>query len=108
MPAEIRVLGDMVNDHGRPAFTDLVTDSGRDLQFAAWLQAELDVVLDAAGDSAISRDPRDRGEAHPSRLANDVKDGRDSGDARDREEIGLNRVPGGRRGCGVAHWMSAG
>ena len=58
------VLGDMIDHHQLAAGTDLVADGGLDLQFAAGLEAEGDIVLHRAAHPAIVGDPGDGGKAH--------------------------------------------
>jgi hypothetical protein len=66
---------------------DLVADRGLDLQLAAGLEAELNVVTDGAGDPPILGDPGYGGKAHPRNAAHDFKDGGHSIDAIDSGNI---------------------
>ena len=71
----MRILGDVIDDDGLPARADLVADGGLDLELAARLEAERDVVADAAGNPAVLGDTRDRGEPHAGHAAHDIQDG---------------------------------
>ena len=80
------VLSDMIDDHRLAMIADLVADRGFDLELAARLQAEGDLVAHRAGDPAVLGDPRDGGEAHAGGAADDFEDGRHRVDRRDRAE----------------------
>ena len=69
------------------AGADLVADGGLDLQLAAGLQAEIDLVAHLAGDPAVLGDPRHGGEAHAGGAAHDLEDGRHRIDAPDRGDV---------------------
>ena len=53
-----RVFGNVVDDNGLAVLADLVADRGLDFQLAAGLQAEGDVVANAARNPAVFRDTR--------------------------------------------------
>jgi hypothetical protein len=88
MAAEGFVLGHVVDDDGLPGLADLVADRSLDLQLAAGLKSELNIVTDGACDPAILGHPGNGGKPHPGTAAHDFKDGRhgvnaiDSGDIR--------------------------
>ena len=88
MPTIGRVLGDVVDDYGVSAASDLVADRGLDLQLSARLQPKLDLVAHRTDDPARFRDPRDSGEAHPCHPAYDVEDFGNRADACDGRDIG--------------------
>jgi hypothetical protein len=90
--AERFVLGDVIDHDELPAAADLVADRGRDLQLAAWLQAELDIVAHGAGDPAVLGHARHSGETHPCRAAHDVEDHRHGVDPRDRGQIRVDVI----------------
>ena len=75
-----------------PRCADLVADGGLDLELAAGLQAEVDLVAHRAGDPAVLGDARDRGKAHAGGAADDVEDGRNRVDAADRVDVVLEVV----------------
>ena len=87
MLAEHLVLGDVV-DHDRVArLAHLVADRGLDLEFAAGLQPERDLVVDRKADPALRRHARDRREAHAGDAAHHVQDCRDRRNRLDRVDI---------------------
>ena len=92
MAAERRILGDMVDNDGLPGAPDLVEDGGLDLELAARLKSELNVIENRAGDPSVLGHARDRGKAHPRRAADDVENCRNGVDARDRVDVGLQFV----------------
>ena len=77
------VLGHMVDDNRLSALTDLVAKRGLDLQFAAGLQSEVDIVADAARDPTVFGHARNRSKTHPRRSAHNAKNRRDRLDAAD-------------------------
>ena len=83
------VLGDMVDDDRLTAFADFMANRGFDLQLAAGLQAEIDVVQNPAGDPAFAGDPGDRGKPHACGAADDIEDGWHGIDARNGIDVGL-------------------
>ena len=86
------VLGHVVDDHRLPARPYLVADGRLDLELAARLEAERDVVLDRAGDPAILGDPRHGGEAHARGAAHHVEDRRHHVEATDGGDVPLDPV----------------
>ena len=64
MGAPVAVGIDVVDDHAQATVANLVADRFLDLEFAARLQPELDLVEHLARYPAILRYPRDSGEAH--------------------------------------------
>ncbi len=89
MAAKVVVLGDVVDDDGVAAGADRVADRRLDLQLAARLQAESDLVAHGAGDPAVLGDPRDGGETHARRAAANLENGRHRIDAPDQRDIVL-------------------
>src|ERR1700722_1622659 len=81
----------MVDDDRLAALPDLVANRALDLEFAARLQSEADVITDAASDPAIFGDARDCGKAHARHAAHDVEDRRDRLDAADGGYVSLER-----------------
>ena len=77
------VLGHMVDDDRLAALSDLVAKRGFDLELAAGLQSEVDVIAHAAGDPSVLGDARNRSETHPRRSAHNAKNCRDRLDAAD-------------------------
>ena len=77
-----------------PAGPDLVADRGLDLQFAAGLEPEADVVEHAAGDPAVLGDAGDGRKAHAGRAADDVENRRHGIDPAHRIDVSLEVVRG--------------
>ena len=63
----------MIDDNRFTALTNLVTDRGLDLEFAARLQTEMNVVENAASYPAILRDPGHGGKSHPGGPAHNIE-----------------------------------
>jgi hypothetical protein len=76
MACENLILGDMVDDHGLVRLPGLVADRGLDLQFAAGLQAEIDIVAHRAANPTLVGDAGDRSEPHPGGTAHDFQNAR--------------------------------
>ena len=74
---------------GFAAVADLVADGGLDLQLAARLQPEFDLVAHRAGDPAILGDARDRGEAHAGGAADHLQDRGHGVESCDRRDFSL-------------------
>src|SRR5215203_7065918 len=74
MVAVRAVLGDMLDDDRLAHGPDLVAERRLDLQLAAWLEPEIDLVANAAGDPALLRDTGDGRETEPGRAADDFED----------------------------------
>jgi hypothetical protein len=81
-----KVPRDMIDDHRLAGNANLVADRGFDLELAARLQAEGDLVAHRAGDPAVLGDPGDGGKAHAGGAADDLEDGGHRVDRRDRAE----------------------
>jgi hypothetical protein len=74
MSAPLLVLRDVIDDDWFPALPDFATDRCLDLQFAARLEAEIDLVQHGAGDPAFLGHAGNRSEPHTSCSAYHVKD----------------------------------
>ena len=85
--AEHLVLGDVVDHHRVARLPHLVADRGLDLELAAGLQPERDLVVDGKAHPALRRDARDRREAHAGDAAHDVEDRRNRRNRLDRVDI---------------------
>ncbi len=90
MAAEGLVRRDVVDDHRPAALPDLVADRGLDLELAAGLEPELDLVAHLAGDPAVLADPRHRGKAHAGRAAHDLENRGHDVDPRDRRDLPIS------------------
>lgn len=81
------VLRHVVDDDGLAAVADFVADRRSDLEFAAGLETERDLVADGAGDPSVLRHPRNRRESHSRGTADDFKDRRDGVDLDDSRQV---------------------
>ena len=97
------VLGHVVDHHRRPALPDLVAKGALDIQLAAGLQAEGDVVAHPAGHPAGLGNPGDGSEAHAGGAADHVEDGRHRLDGADKVDVGLEVLGVSRIEGGTAH-----
>jgi hypothetical protein len=86
--AKHRVLRHMVDDDGFTALPDFVADRGFDVQFAAGLQSEADLIEDGAANPALIGDPRDGCKAHSGRSAYDLENARHRDDTLNGSDIG--------------------
>ena len=89
MAAEVLISATWSITTGWPLAADLVADGGLDLQLAARLQAERDIVAHGAGDPAVLGHARHRGEAHAGDAAHDIEHGRNHIDPRNRSNVPL-------------------
>ena len=74
--AEHLVLGDVVDHHRIARLAHLMADRGVDLELAAGLEPERDLVVDGEANPALRRDARDRSEPHAGDAAHHVQDRR--------------------------------
>src|SRR5581483_2428163 len=88
--AEGAVGLDVVDDDGLPVLADLVADGGFDLQLAAFLEAEADLVANRTAHPLARGDAGDGDEAHPGHAADHVQDFRDGANLLDRVDFRLD------------------
>ena len=74
MSAPLLVFRDVIDNDGFPALPDFMTDRCLDLQLAARLETEIDLVEYGAGDPPFFGYAGDRGEPHPGCSAYHFKD----------------------------------
>jgi hypothetical protein len=89
MPAKRLIFGNMIDDNGPVALSNLVADCRLDLQFAAWFKAKIYFVANRTAYSALLGDTRDRSETHSGCAANHIENSWHSIDALDRINVRL-------------------
>ena len=67
------VFGDVIDDDGFAGLADFMADGGLDLKFVPGLEAEIDLVKDAAGDPVILGDPGYGRKTHARGATDDVQ-----------------------------------
>jgi hypothetical protein len=92
MAAKGGIIGNMVDDNGLAAISDLIADGRCHLKLTPWLQPETDIVSNSAGNPAVFRDPRDSRKAHARGPAHHIQNGRNSVDVADRRDFGIQMI----------------